>query len=387
MATVTRPRGGKPAAGEATVSGATIRRATVSRPGEAAPGSGPAPGSGSGATRGRRVRPRAIAAIATAAAIVAGGLIALPILLSHGSSSSSHPPTASPPPSPTHSATTSPAAIVCATGSLQLIGSTAFEPIAQAAADQYMSQCAHATIAVNPQDITYDSAYGLSHVQQAVQHHSSLAGSMIAMYDGSPIASYTAGLTAHPVGALIFSVVAHAGLFPGSNISVQDLKKIFAGTGQRGVVAVGRLAGSGSRLNLFRKVLKQQQPGSQYPENCPPPSGRAASVAQCTAGSTAQVLNFVNGTPNAIGYAEIYGPLSSDPQVSMLSIDNAAPTAASVLSGSYAYWTIEHLYTAPQPTALAGDFLNYLTGSYFGSVTSGVIPCSKDPGKKLEPDC
>ena len=365
----------------ATVSGATISRAAVSRP----------PGAGSGtagdATGNRRLPVRVIAGIAVAAAIVAGALIALPTWLSHGGSSSSRPPSTSPPQSPTHPATTSPPAIACATGSLQLIGSTAFGPIAQAAADEYMSQCAHTSITVNPENITYDSAYGLSHVQQAVQQKSGQAGSMIAMYDGLPTAPYTAGLNAHPVGALIFSVVAHTGLFSGSTISVPELKKIFAGTGQQGVVGVGRLAGSGSRLNLFRRVLNEQQPGNPYRDNCPPATGRPSSIAQCTEGTTAGVLNFVNGTPNAIGYAEIYGLLSSDPEVSVLSIDGAGPTKANVLNGSYSYWTIEHLYTAPQPTPLASDFLNFLTDNYFESVSSGVIPCSQDPGKKLEPDC
>ncbi|HUN36614.1 MAG TPA: substrate-binding domain-containing protein [Trebonia sp.] len=386
VATARRPitgagKGRKATAGESTVSGATIRRATLSSP----PGTGP--GTSGGVTSSRRPSARALVAIAVAVAIVAAGAIVLPIWLSHGSSSSSRPPTAGPPASPTHSPTTNPPAVACATGTIQLIGSTAFEPLAQAAAGQYMSQCSGASVKVNPvATISYDSAYGLSQVQQAVQAHSGQAGSMIAMYDGLPTAPYTAGLTAHPVGALIFSVVAHTGLFPGSSISVQELKQIFGGTGQQGVVAVGRLAGSGSRLNLFRKVLDLQQPVSAYKASCPLPSGHAVSIVQCTAGSTAQVLNFVNGTPNAIGYAEIYGLLSSDPDVTPLSIGSGSPTSTDVLNGSYNYWTIEHLYSAPQPTALATDFLSYLIDNYFASV-SGVIPCSQDPGKKLEADC
>ncbi len=54
----------------------------------------------------------------------------------------------------------------------------------------------------------------------------------------------------------------------------------------------------------------------------------------------------MNQTPNAIGYAEVFGSLVADPDVSVLYIDNAAPTAANVRNGSYKFWTGEHLYTS-----------------------------------------
>lgn len=47
------------------------------------------------------------------------------------------------------SPTPSPSGTVCTTGSLLLIGSTAFTPIAQGAADAYQQACPQATIFVN----------------------------------------------------------------------------------------------------------------------------------------------------------------------------------------------------------------------------------------------
>ena len=257
----------------------------------------------------------------------------------------------------------------CAKGSLQLVGSSAFLPIAKAAAEAYMHDCQDATV-----DVTDgDSAYGLSQVQGKVASGAAAAGSMIAMYDGSPAASATAGLKQYPMGVLIYSVVAHTDLFPGSNVTSADLRKLFVPPGVPGKVAVGRLGGSGSR-QAFKNVLGQD-PG-QPSGNCPAPTGHAFSFTGCTEGSTANVLSFVNQTPDAVGYAEVFGTLVADPQVSVLYIDNAAPTAANVRNGSYKFWTGEHLYTSSHPSALTSDFLAYLPNYIASNPPSDFIACA-----------
>ena len=269
--------------------------------------------------------------------------------------------------------TTSPVTTACATGSLQLIGSTAFMPIAQAAAEEYRHECTGAHIGITGGD----SDYGLTQVLDAVHNDSKQAGSMIAMYDGLPSATYTAGLRRDAIGVLIFSVVAHAGLFPG-NITTDELRNIYVKHGEPGVIAVGRRAGSGSRKAFIEKVLKED-PGPPDPDSCPPPNGHIS----CTAGSTADVLNFVNGTPNAISYAEVYGPIVGFPNVSVLRIDNASPD--NVRNGSYGFWAVEHLYAAMQPTALTKDFLDFLSHYIESHLPQDFIACTSAP--RLEADC
>ncbi len=200
--------------------------------------------------------------------------------------------------------------------------------IAQHAADAYKQYCPAADIGINVGVTSGDSAYGLTRLQDAVNQHSSSAGSMIAMYDGSR--GGTKGLTPYPMGALIFSVVAHTG-FLGSNITKTDLLKIFEKPGKQGTVAVGRKAGSGSRLAFVMKVLdlNQSDPAIQPDKGgCPAATGKAFySFTSCTAGSTSDLLKFVNETPNAIGYAETYELYGAGyPQVAQLDINNAAPS-------------------------------------------------------------
>ncbi len=270
---------------------------------------------------------------------------------------------------------------VCATGSLDVAGSSAFMPIALDAAVVYMHDCPGAKITVTDGD----SAYGLTKVHTAVTSGSPSAGSTIGMYDGLPSASETTELTAYPIGVLIYSIVAHTGLFPAGNITTQELRKIYTKPGENGILAVGRRAGSGTRLTFITTVLGFN-PGPPDRGNCPPPAGHLFSFTSCTEGSTADLLNFVNITPDTIGYAEVSGPLTSYPQVSVININNAAPTPDNVRNGSYKFWIVEHLFASMHPTDLTKDFLAFLPHYIASSPPNDFVPCS-DALKKVGADC
>jgi len=211
---------------------------------------------------------------------------------------------------------------------------------------------------------------------------------MIAMYDG--LSSDSAGLRPYPMGVVIYAVVEHTGLLPNFNITVSTLREIFANgkKGYKGYVAVGRRAGSGSRLTFITKVLNLK-PNSQdiMPDqgnNCPKPTN-------CTEDSTQDLLKFVNGTPNTIGYAELLQANAGAYQnVSVLSIGNIEPTPGNVRNGKYGFWIVEHLYAAMQPTTLAKDFLNFVP-QYIEHMESNpppyFIPCSGMPEKLVGADC
>jgi ABC-type phosphate transport system substrate-binding protein len=168
------------------------------------------------------------------------------------------------------------------------------------------------------------------------------------------------------MGVLIYSVVAHKGLFPGSRITHSQLVNIFVNHGDPSKVVVGRKPGSASRLTFFTKFLHAN----------PGPADR-------TENDTSGVIDFVRKTPNAIGYAET---LQADPQVSPLWIDNVEPSKKNVLNGSYRFWTVEHLYTAPQPTALARDFLDFLPRYIESHPAGDFITCS-DAAQVAGADC
>jgi phosphate transport system substrate-binding protein len=235
-----------------------------------------------------------------------------------------------------------------------------------------MQDCPGAAITVTGGD----SDYGLTQVRDAVSAHSPSAGSMIAMYDGLP--SDTTGLDPYPMGVLIESVVAHAGLFPGGTITTAELHKIFVKPGEQGKVAVGRRAGSGTR-RAFDMTVLGFNPGTPDKGNCPPPTGNKVSFTSCTEDSTPDLLKFVNGTPNAIGYAAVSQLGTSYPQVSVIRIDGVAPTADNVRNETYKFWAVENLYAATQPTALTKDFLAFLSHYREPNLPPGFIPCYDAP--------
>jgi ABC-type phosphate transport system substrate-binding protein len=255
-------------------------------------------------------------------------------------------------------ATTASTAPQCATGSLQIFGSSAFQNIVQVAANAYMKACPNAIIDINKNITGQDSALGVSTVETAVKANSTTATSMIAMYDGTT--SSGPKLAQHPLGVLIYAVVAHRGLFPGAKVTSAQLVNIFVRHGDPSKVAVGRKPGSATHLTFFTKILHAK-----------------TGVSDVTRNDSAGVIDYVGKTRNAIGYAVA---IAANPQVSLLAIDNAQPSKANALNGSYKFWTVEHLYTAPQPSALTKDFLDYLPRYVQSHPQADFITCSDATG-------
>lgn len=357
--------------------------------GPASPGAqSPRPGQVPGPTPGtwHFVRKRGVlagAAVMVAVVAVLAGLLGSP---DHGGSHKLPLLTKSAEPALRQAPTAAAAVIACASGSIELLGSSTFGPVVKAAASIYTRQC-HASINVIYGDVGgkgVDSAYAAATVNAAVQRNPAQAGSMIAMFNGETASAPF--LTPDPLGVLIFSVVAHAGLYSGSDISSSELKRLFLHGGEPGKLAVGRQAGTGTHITLLG-FLQSQGPAPQVSGNsCPPPAGSAA----CTAYSNTELLRFVNETRNAIGYAEVdqqsNGHPAGYPGASVLSIDGIAPTPANVRNGSYDFATVATLYMPPHPSALAKSFYKYLLQYVAANQSGGLITCSGVP-KRLEANC
>jgi ABC-type phosphate transport system substrate-binding protein len=271
--------------------------------------------------------------------------------------------------------------IACASGTLQLVGATAFAPIAQAAADVYLQQCKKEDpkITVNPNPaVSYDSAYGYSYVRGLPPQQ---AKSAIAMYDGTYQQAGPAVLVSHAEGVLFFSIIANSEGFHASNITTGDLNKLFVQPdGKPGMVAVERQQGSGGRKALFTSVFNepgQEGPDSRYCSTTP--SGKPVLLPRCTVNSSKELLTFVNGTPNAIGYTNIYESLATYPNISVIKINGFAPTTGNARNGSYPFWSVEQLYTVAHPAALTQDFLTFLSAYLKSNPQPDLITCAQAP--------
>ncbi|UNR57707.1 substrate-binding domain-containing protein [Streptomyces sp. A10(2020)] len=167
-----------------------------------------------------------------------------------------------------------PAPMGCATGSLEVTGSTAFAPVAEELAETYMEQCPGSRITV----AAHGSTTGLRELAERGAATKDGAPDLVALSDGpAPEGQETGdagqdggeageggGLAGTRLAVSVFTLLAHADV-PVRNLPLADLRRIYAGevTDWREVgadrslpiVLVGRGAASGTRDVLQRRLL------------------------------------------------------------------------------------------------------------------------------------
>jgi phosphate transport system substrate-binding protein len=221
-------------------------------------------------------------------------------------------------------------------GSLVLSGSTALQPLAAAAAEQYMQKNPKLNIQVNGGG----SGTGLSQVSQgAVQ----IGDSDIFQEEKN-----ISGLTDHKVAVIAMTAAINpkVGI---KDIKKSDLIKVFTGKitnwkqlggADQKVVLVNRSAASGTRALFDKYALDGATPAEGITED-------ASNI----------VKKDIATTPGAIGYlANSY----IDNTVTAMSIDGVSPTTQNIQTGKYPVWGYEHMYTKGQPTATEKAFLDYM---------------------------
>jgi phosphate transport system substrate-binding protein len=267
----------------------------------------------------------------------------------------------------------------CASGSLDLKGSTAFAPTATIIAKQYTGVCTDAKIKVS----AISTFNGLNAVQQTMddggKQGTSAAGTQpgrdvgtaqVAMSDGPAPAGYP-NLVGYPVAVILFAVVVNVKDHV-YNLTTAQLQAIWRGDINNWdqldgpnlpIVIVARTTASGTRRTFDRKVLQQPElPFSSY--NCGTKNALPdALYDRCEVADTNTLLQKVDTTAGAIGYAQVSD--ASNPKynkISSIKIDGSDPLFAKAQANLYNYWTAETLYTAgpPVPGTLEFDFLHYL---------------------------
>ncbi|MFD0638753.1 PstS family phosphate ABC transporter substrate-binding protein [Catenulispora yoronensis] len=271
---------------------------------------------------------------------------------------------------------------LCASGRLQLEGSTAFAPIATIAKNEYEQQCPNAHITVSP----VGSGAGLE------QFGSTLGASReLAMVDGPPEAT-PAGLTAKPVGVVIFAVVANHDV--AGKLNAETVRDLFTGSGtgalspsSEGYKLVGRPIGSGTRTT-FLDTVTQSNTSAVSSAPCPAPDSSEPKPASCTVATTMQLLAYVNATPGAIGYAEA-DALPFFPSVDVVALDGKLPTRDQALHNGYPFVATENLFRAGDRSDLANDFMSFLTSDAMASRlhNDGFVACSEISGTDISGMC
>jgi len=265
-------------------------------------------------------------------------------------------------------ATPSPTAAACQTGTITASGSTALQPLVQAAAQAYQTKCTGATITVSGGG----SSTGLSNVSSGA---SDIGDSDVPVSNAKAVDPTT--VKDHQVAIVVFSVIVNpkAGV---TNLTTAQVRDIFSGKdtnwsqvggANQAITLVERKPGSGTRLS-FDKIIMQGTNESATPAS--------------TQDSTQLVLSGVAGPPGGVSYL---AASSADATVTKVSLDGVAPSGDNVKAGTYKYFSHEHMYTKTAPASpLVEAFINFMVAADFQSTTVtqlGFLPLSTTTEQSL----
>ncbi|MBC1372217.1 phosphate ABC transporter substrate-binding protein [Listeria booriae] len=235
-------------------------------------------------------------------------------------------------------------------GSITAVGSTALQPLVEAASKQYTAENPKAQINVQGGG----SGTGLTQVQQGA----------VDIGNSDVFAEEKEGVDA---SKLVDHKVAVVGMAPVvnkdvgvKNISKQQLIDIFTGKvtnwkevggKDEKITVINRAEGSGTRATFEKWGLDGATPIKAQEQD-----------------SSGTVRKIVSETPGAISYLAFS---YIDDSIQGLSLDNVEPKEENVATNDWKIWAYEHMYTNGEPKGLTKSFLEYITSK---DVQNDLVP-------------